>query len=358
MSSLVESIRPAAPAPAAAQEQHDWRRATARYRASRTKDGVVQLCTTLLPLAALFWVMHWSLGASYWLTLALAVPTAGFLIRTFIIMHDCGHGSFTPSRRANDAIGFITGALVLTPYAAWRRDHAMHHASSGDLDRRGHGDVMTLTVDEYRARTRWGRLKYRMYRSPLVLFGFGPLYLVVIRRLRVLAGASEPMATASVRATDAALLTAVVLLSFAVGLEAVLLIYLPTFLIAGAAGNWLFYVQHQFEETYWQPHGEWDYADAALRGSSYYRLPRVLEWITGNIGLHHVHHIDPKIPNYNLRRCHTENAEFHRVTVLTLRESFRTVSLKLWDAERGRLVGFGAVTSSPPPSPLPHASTR
>jgi acyl-lipid omega-6 desaturase (Delta-12 desaturase) len=358
MSSSAESVYPTASSPAAAQEQHFWRRATARYRASRTKDGVVQLCTTLLPLAALFWVMHWSLGYSYWLTLALAVPTAGFLIRTFIIMHDCGHGSFVPSRRANDVIGFITGTLVLTPYAAWRRDHAIHHASAGDLDRRGTGDVMTLTLDEYAARTRWGRMKYRMYRSPLVLFGFGPLYLVVIRRLRVLAGASEPKATASVRATDAALLAAVVVLSFVVGLKAVLLIYLPTFLIAGAVGNWLFYVQHQFEDTYWQPHSGWDYTTAALRGSSYYRLPRVLEWMTGSIGLHHVHHIDPKVPNYNLRRCHEDNPEFHDVTVLTLRESFRTASLKLWDAERGRLVGFDAATSSPPSSPLPRASTR
>jgi acyl-lipid omega-6 desaturase (Delta-12 desaturase) len=324
----------------AVQNQHFWRRATARYRTSRTTDAVVQLCTTLLPLAALFWAMHRSLSYSYWLTLALAVPTAGFLIRTFIIMHDCGHGSFVPSRRANDIIGFITGTLVLTPYAAWRRDHAIHHASAGDLDRRGHGDVMTLTVEEYRARDRWGRLKYRMYRSPLVLFGFGPLYLVVIRRLRVIVGRSDPKATASVRATDAALLSAVVLLSFVVGIEAVLLVYLPTFVVAGAVGNWLFYVQHQFEDTYWQPHTGWDYTTAALRGSSYYRLPRVLEWMTGSIGLHHVHHVDPKIPNYNLRRCHDENPAFHDVTVLTLRESFRTASLKLWDAERGRLVGF------------------
>ena len=307
------------------------------------RAGVTQLCTTLLPLGALFWIMHQSLAVSYWLTLALAVPAAGFLIRAFIIMHDCGHGSFVPSRRANDLIGFLTGVLVLTPYAAWRRDHAIHHASSGDLDHRGHGDVMTLTVDEYRARSAWGRLKYRMYRSPLVLFGLGPLYLVIIRRLRVIAGASEPKATASVRATDAALLVLTVLLSLAIGLKAVLLIYLPTFLIAGAVGNWLFYVQHQFEDTYWRPGGEWDYAEAALHGSSYYRLPRPLEWLTGSIGLHHVHHMDPRIPNYNLRRCHEENPEFHGVTVLTLRQSFRTASLKLWDPERGRLVGLKSV---------------
>jgi omega-6 fatty acid desaturase (delta-12 desaturase) len=303
----------------------------------------VQLATTLVPLAALFWLMHSALATSYWLTLALAVPAAGFLIRTFIIMHDCGHGSFMPSRRANDLIGFFTGVLVLTPYAAWRRDHAIHHASSGDLDHRGHGDVMTLTVDEYLALDRRGRLKYRMFRSPLILFAFGPAYLVVIRRLRVIWGASEPKASASVRATDAALLALVVALSFWVGLKAVALIYLPTFLIAGAIGNWLFYVQHQFEDTYWERGDNWDYAEAAIRGSSYYKLPRALEWITGSIGLHHVHHTDPRIPNYHLRRAHEEIPAFHEVTVLTLRESFRTSSLKLWDAERGRLVGFDAV---------------
>jgi omega-6 fatty acid desaturase (delta-12 desaturase) len=258
-------------------------------------------------------------------------------------MHDCAHGSFVRSRRANDAIGFVTGAITLTPFAQWRRDHALHHASSGDLDRRGHGDVVTLTVDEYLDRTRWGRLKYRLYRHPFILFVLGPLYLIASQQWRAIrvrrrgAGWLDTFGSAALSAT------AIILLSVALGPTAVLLIYVPALLLAGAAGIWLFYVQHQFEDTYWQPHDGWKYADAALRGASYYRLPRVLEWMTGSIGLHHVHHIDPRIPNYKLRQCHEENSEFHDVTVLTLRESLRTASLKLWDADRGRLVGFAAL---------------
>jgi omega-6 fatty acid desaturase (delta-12 desaturase) len=334
---------PTTPGAAAAgvAAQRSWQRATAPYRTSSTRRAVVQLATSLLPLAALLVLMYFSMAASYWLTLALAVPTAGFLVRSFIIMHDCGHGSFLPSRRANDLFGFIAGVLTLTPFAQWRRDHAMHHASSGDLDRRGHGDVATLTVDEYLALNRWGRLKYRMYRSAFVLFVLGPPFILVMRHWRGLTG--EPRDRVGVRAADTAILSLVVLLSLLVGLDAVLLVYVPVFMIGGAAGHWLFYVQHQFEDTYWQQHADWDYADAALRGSSYYRLPVALEWITGSIGLHHVHHIDPRIPNYNLRRCHEENDQFHRVTQLTLRESIRTARLKLWDTERECLVGFDAV---------------
>jgi omega-6 fatty acid desaturase (delta-12 desaturase) len=323
--------------------QRSWQRTTARYRASNTRRGVVQVCTSILPLIALFVLMYASLDGSYWLTLALSVPTAGFLVRTFVIMHDCGHGSFVPSRRANDIVGFIAGVLTVTPFEQWRRDHAMHHASSGDLDRRGHGDVATLTVEEYLGRTRWGRLKYRMYRSVFVLFVIGPPYILVMRHWRGFTG--DPRDRIGVRAADATLGALLVLLSLTVGLKAVALIYVPVYLLAGAVGHWLFYVQHQFQDTYWERHAEWDYADAALRGSSYYRLPVALEWITGSIGLHHVHHIDPRIPNYNLRRCHEENDEFHRVTQLTLRESLRTARLKLWDAKRECLVGFDALST-------------
>jgi omega-6 fatty acid desaturase (delta-12 desaturase) len=327
-------------APRDGGEPRSWRRTAARYRTSRTRDGVMQLCTTIPPFLGLLWLMHWSLGYSYWVTLALAFPTAGFLVRTFIIMHDCSHGSFLPHRRANEIIGFITGVLTLTPFAKWRRDHALHHASSGDLDRRGHGDVMTLTVEEYRARSRWGRFQYRVYRNPLVLFGLGPLWLMINQRWVATTAETSPLERTSVRATNAAILGIIVVLSVIVGLPHVLLVYVPVFLLGGSAGIWLFYVQHQFEDTYWQGHTGWEHAEAALKGSSYYRLPRVLEWITGNIGLHHVHHIDPRIPNYNLRRCHDENREFHEVTILSLRDSLHTTSLKLWDSKRERLVGF------------------
>jgi acyl-lipid omega-6 desaturase (Delta-12 desaturase) len=327
-------------------DQRSWRRAAAPYRSSSARRGVVQLCATLLPLAALLWLMYLSLGLSYWLTLALALPAAGFLVRTFIIMHDCAHGSFVPSRRANEAIGFVTGVLTLTPFAQWRRDHALHHASSGDLDRRGHGDILTLTIEEYLARSRWGRFTYRLYRNPLVLFGLGPLYLLVSARWHSPTPESGAKERASVRATNITILGVAALLSLVIGPKALALVYVPVVLFATTAGVWLFYVQHQFDGTYWTEHGEWDYATAALEGSSYYKLPRVLEWLTGGIGLHHVHHLDPKIPNYNLRRCHDENALFHGVTVLTLRASLRTPSLKLWDAERGRLVGFDAARSA------------
>ena len=322
-----------------------WQSTTAPYRASSTARAAVQLCTTILPLGALVALMYAMLDVSYWITLALAVPAAGFLVRTFIIMHDCGHGSFVPSRRANEVIGFITGAITLTPFAQWRRDHALHHASSGDLDRRGHGDVLTLTVDEYLARSRWGRLKYRMYRSPFVLFVLGPIFLLFVRHLPSAGIARTTKTKVESRATTAAIAAIVLALMLVIGWKAVLLVYGPIILIAGATGNWLFYVQHQFEDAYWEAHEGWDYAEAAIKGASYYRLPRVLEWMTGRIGLHHVHHLDPKIPNYHLRRCHDENGVLQAVTVLTIRESIRTASLKLWDAEHRRMVGFRALRS-------------
>jgi acyl-lipid omega-6 desaturase (Delta-12 desaturase) len=314
------------------------RHAAARYRTSSAWQGVAQLCTTLIPLAALLWLMYRSLSYSYWMTLLLALPAAGFLVRTFIIMHDCSHGSFFLSRRANEIVGFVTGVLTLTPFAHWRRDHALHHASSGDLDRRGHGDVLTLTVDEYLSRSPSGRLKYRLYRNPFVLFVLGPLYMLVNHRWTPVGNTAG--AKASVHTTNAAILALIVGFSFAIGIKAVLSVYVPVFFIAAASGIWMFYVQHQFEDTYWEHHATWDYTTAALRGSSYYKLPRVFEWLTGGIGLHHVHHADPKIPNYNLRRCHDENPEFQTVTQLTFRESLRTASLKLWDSEQERLVGF------------------
>jgi omega-6 fatty acid desaturase (delta-12 desaturase) len=320
-----------------------WQSTTAPYRASSTARAALQLGTTILPLAALVGVMYAMLDVSYWITLALAVPAAGFLVRTFIIMHDCGHGSFVPSRRANEVIGFITGAITLTPFAQWRRDHALHHASSGDLDRRGHGDVLTLTVEEYLARSRWGRFKYRLYRNPITLFVLGPIFLLFVRHLPAAGIALTTKTKIESRATTAAIVAIVVAFALAIGWTAVLLVYGPIILIAGATGNWLFYVQHQFEDAYWEAHEGWDYAEAAIKGASYYRLPRLLEWMTGRIGLHHVHHLDPKIPNYHLRRCHDENGVLQAVTVLTIRESIRTASLKLWDAEHRRMVGFRAL---------------
>jgi omega-6 fatty acid desaturase (delta-12 desaturase) len=257
-------------------------------------------------------------------------------------MHDCSHGSFVPSKRGNEVIGFVTGLLTMFPFAQWRREHAIHHASSGDLDRRGHGDVTTLTVGEYLALGKWERLKYRLYRNPFIMFGLGPLFLFYSNRVPSSGNDPNPPHAVGVHAANVVLLLIGVLCYFTIGLGATAAVYVPVYMIAGSAGIWLFYVQHQFEDTYWRGHNDWNYTTAALYGSSYYRLPRVLEWMTGSIGLHHVHHLDPRIPNYHLRRAHESAPEFNSVPTLTIRQSLRSVGLKLWDEVENRLVGFDA----------------
>jgi len=316
-----------------------WKEIVSRYQTPSVRRAVWQLVTTIVPLLAAFAVMYWSLSVSYWLTLALALPTAGLAIRTFIIMHDCGHGSFLPSRTWNDIIGWITGILTATPYSHWRREHAIHHATSGHLEERGTGDINTLTVREYLAMGWSGRLRYRLYRNPLVLLGLGPVFLFVKHRWpsRRLAGRREILNVHGTNLALAALITAVSLL---IGFQNVLLIWVPILMLSGAAGVWLFYLQHQFEDAYWRGGEEWDYARAAVSGSSYFHLPKVFQWFTGNIGFHHVHHLSPRIPNYQLERCHRENPPFQQVTTLTFWEGVRTMRLKLWDEESERMVGF------------------
>jgi omega-6 fatty acid desaturase (delta-12 desaturase) len=328
----------------------DWHAIVARYQRSSPGRAITQIATTLVPLAIAFSVMFHSLAWPYWITLLLALPAAGLLIRVFIIMHDCAHGSFLPWKRANDLLGWTMGVLMLTPFDQWRHDHALHHASSGDLARRGHGDVETLTVREYRAMSPARRRRYRLVRNPFVLFGLGPIYMVLSSRLPPRNGSSTKRQRNSVWSTNLGILGAFALASLWVGPRAVLLIYGPTMYIAAAIGIWLFYVQHQFEGTYWRGHQEWDYATAAIRGSSYLKLPGMLRWFTGNIGLHHVHHLGPRIPNYALKECHEENAVFHQVTVITLAQSFRTLRLALWDETTSRLVGFRHVDLSRSPS--------
>jgi omega-6 fatty acid desaturase (delta-12 desaturase) len=273
-----------------------------------------------------------------------AVLVAGLLVRTFILMHDCAHGSFFASRGLNEVVGFFTGVITLTPFGQWRRDHALHHASSGDLERRGHGDVPTLTVREYRSRTPRGRFAYRLVRHPASLLLVGPLHLAIGQRLRGRSKATGTRQIASVWATNAAIAVALALAVWAVGWRSVAFAYLLPWYLAASAGVWLFYVQHQFEEAYWAPHESWDYTEAALRGSSHLRLPAPLRWITGSIGLHHVHHVAPRIPNYRLQRCHDENAVFHRSPVITVRSGMAALRLALWDEERGRMVTFRDVS--------------
>ena len=286
------------------------------------------------------WATRAALAVSPLLALAFVLPAAGLLIRTFILMHDCAHGSFFASRRVNDTVGFLTGVLTLTPFTQWRRDHALHHASSGDLDRRGHGDVNTLTVREYLAKSRRGRLGYRIVRHPALLLLGGPFYLAFSNRLSGQGTSAGPRQVASVWLTNVTIGVLLTVAFLTLGWATVVVAYLLPFYLAAMAGVWLFYVQHQFEDAYWSRHEDWDYVEAALRGSSHLRLPRVLQWFTGSIGLHHVHHVAPKIPNYRLQPCHDANELFHDSPTVTLRSGTAGLSLALWDEDRKRLVGF------------------
>jgi acyl-lipid omega-6 desaturase (Delta-12 desaturase) len=315
------------------------RQTLAAYAQPCTKRSLIDILTSVVPYLAASALMYLALDVSYLLTLALVIPTAGFLVRTFVVFHDCSHGSFLGSKRANGWVGRFAGLLVLSPFGRWRHDHAVHHATSGDLERRGVGDVITLTVAEYQARSRRGRLGYRLLRNPVVMFGLGPVIAMVVGP-RIATRSQRPRMRHSVLATDAVLAGAVGALCWLIGWQSFLLIWAPPALLAGSIGIWLFYVQHQFEDAYWQSAEEWSYADAALRGSSYLKLPKVMQFFTGNIGLHHVHHLNARIPNYNLQRAHDENPIFHQVPTLSLGDALKTVRLKLWDEEHGKLVSF------------------
>jgi omega-6 fatty acid desaturase (delta-12 desaturase) len=300
---------------------------------------LLDIATSVVPYLALSVLMYLSLDVSYLLVVALAVPAAGFLVRVFIMFHDCSHGSLLPSKRANAWLGTVLGLFVFAPFLRWRHDHAVHHATSGDLDRRGSGDVRTLTVDEYCALSRWGQIAYRVLRNPLVMFGVGPIVAMVLGP-RFVARVARPRMRRSVLGTDLVLALLIGGLCWSIGWWRFLLVEAPAALLAGSVGIWLFYVQHQFEGAYWEGSGDWSYTEAALRGSSYLRLPKVLQFFTGNIGFHHVHHLNARIPNYNLQRAHDENPVFHEVPTLSLADGLRAVRLKLWDESRGRLVTF------------------
>jgi omega-6 fatty acid desaturase (delta-12 desaturase) len=324
---------------AAPESPRAWRGALDRYSRPRVGRSVVDLATSVVPylvlLAAMFWVVHFS----FLISLVLALPAAGFLIRAFIVFHDCTHGSFMPSRRANTIIGVVTGLLVWMPFRGWQHEHAVHHATSGDLDRRGVGDITTLTVAEYRALPLWRRLGYRMFRNPFVMFGLGWL-LVLVLKPRFVPRGSKPRVRNSILLTNVAIVAVVAAFCVTVGWRDYLLVQGPIFFVAGAAGIWLFYVQHQFEDAYWRDHSEWRYEHAALEGSSYLKLPRVLQFFTGNIGFHHVHHLSVNIPNYNLQDAHETTDLLRGVPELTVWDGLRATRLKLWDEKRGRLVSF------------------
>ncbi len=317
-----------------------WNKLLDPYSRANNRKAWFQLSTTAVLFIINWALMLWSLGVSYWLTLLLALPAAGLQIRLFIFQHDCGHGSFFGSSRSNNMVGRLIGVLMLTPYSYWRRTHAIHHASSGDLDRRSFGDVETLTVEEYLASGFWKRLGYRLYRNPIVLFVLGPVFQFVLKHRLPFMPRTWKRERASVLWTNVSLLGILVLAFFTIGVDRLLLVQLPITLISGSIGMWLFYVQHQFEDTYWRNTPDWSFHRAGIEGSSLYDLPAVLHWFTGNIGFHHIHHLASRIPNYHLKLCFERVPEVQEVTRLGILESFRCARLHLWDETERRLVSY------------------
>lgn len=319
----------------------DWLQLLAHYRKPDQRRSVLEIIVTVVPLVVLWWLAWAALSISLWLTFAIAVLASGFLVRLFMIQHDCGHGAFFRRRAINDLVGRIIGVVTLTPYDVWRRSHAIHHATSGNLDQRGIGDITTLTVREYQARPWWRRMLYRLYRNPVVMFGISPAYLFIVQnRLPLgfmLAGWRYWI---SAMLTNMAIAAAAVLLIYFVGLGPFLMVHLPIVLFASSIGVWLFYVQHQFENTLWATGSDWNLHDAALHGSSHYDLPAVLRWFTANIGMHHVHHLCSRIPYYRLPAVLHDHPELADVARFTLKQSLASVRLRLWDETQQKLVSF------------------
>src|SRR5512139_1558979 len=322
-------------------EEIRWQPIVAKYAKPDMRRSLWQVANTLIPYFVLWGLMVWSVQYSYWITLGLSVFAAGFLMRTFIIFHDCGHGSFFKSRKANDWVGRITGFLNFTPYYRWKHDHAIHHATAGDLDRRGTGDVYTMTVREYLAAPWWMKAGYRIMRNPFFLFGVAPLAVFLITQ-RIPAASQGRRERASVLWTDFFLVVVIALMCWLIGWKTFLLVQLPIIWISSTIGIWLFYVQHNFDPTYWDNHEGWEFVKAGLQGSSFYKLPLILQWFSGNIGFHHIHHLSAKIPNYTLPRCYYENSLFH-VKPLTIRASLISLSLRLYDEEQKMLVGWNGL---------------
>ncbi len=323
-----------------ASNARDWVRVLAHYREPDLRRSLFELAVTAGPFLALWAAAWWSLSHSYWLALALSLVNGAFLLRLFAIQHDCGHGAFLRSRGANDWLGRVLGVSTLTPYDVWRRTHSMHHGSSGNLERRGMGDVHTMTLEEYRRENAWGRLMYRLYRNPFILFGLGPSYIFLLQNRIPFGLMDQAKYWLSAMMTNLALLAALFAIWYFGGFAPILLIFLPTTLLAATAGMWLFYVQHQFESTHWEHEGDWQVHEAALHGSSYYVMPPVLQWLSANIGIHHVHHLYCRIPFYRLPEVLRDHAELASSNRMTIGESLASVHLHLWDERSKRLLSF------------------
>ena len=323
----------------------EWKSIVVEFQEPSTLRATWQLVNTVGLYALVWYLIYRSLG-TWWLTIPLAVIGGALLVRVFIIFHDCGHGSFFKSRLANDIVGFFSGMLTFTPYYHWRWEHSLHHATAGDLDRRGVGDIWTMTVQEYLESSRWRRFSYRLARNPFILFIIAPVVLFVgLQRI--------PSSKASARERNSVWWMNLAIAGLAVGLGLIfgfknyLFIQLTMTMVAGASGVWLFYVQHQFEDAYWERREDWDYTAAALQGSSFYKLPRILQWLSGNIGYHHIHHLSSRIPNYNLERCHNSHPIFQQVEPITLRSSLKSINVRLWDEDGRKLVGFRHIKNVP-----------
>ncbi|KRF67653.1 fatty acid desaturase [Bacillus sp. Soil768D1] len=321
------------------QNTKNLRKQVAPFEQSTTKESIWQIINTLGPFIILWYLTYISLSVSYWLALVPAVIAAGFLTRIFIIFHDCTHHSFFKSRRINRIVGTAMGVLTLFPFDQWGHEHSVHHATSGNLDKRGTGDIWTLTVDEYLAAPLRLRLAYRFYRNPLVMFGIGPIYVFLLKNRFNRKGArkKEKMNT---YLTNVLIVVLVGLLCLAVGWQSVLLVQGSIFLISGSVGIWLFYVQHTFEDSYFEEDKEWEYVKAAVEGSSFYKLPKLMQFLTGNIGYHHVHHLSPRVPNYKLEEAHNNTLPLKNVPTITLATSLRSIRFRLWDEENKNFIGF------------------
>ncbi|GAA0327589.1 fatty acid desaturase DesE [Bacillus carboniphilus] len=328
------------------QKQKMLRKQVAPYEKADTRKSVIQTINTLVPFFVIWILAYQSLSVSYFLTLGLAVVGAGLLTRMFIIFHDCCHHSFFKNRKANKILGTITGILTLFPYHQWQHDHSIHHATSSNLDKRGTGDIWVLTVDEYVSASLFTKIRYRLYRNPFVMFGLGPTYVFLFKNRFNKKGAKREERI-NLYITNIAIAVIVTILCLTIGWQAFLLVQGPLFLVAGSIGVWLFYVQHTFEDSYFEPNDKWDYVLAAVEGSSFYKLPKVLQWFTGNIGFHHVHHLSPRVPNYNLEDAHNNTEELQHVPTITLRTSLSSLKFRLWDEEQKKFVRYKDIKAMP-----------
>lgn len=317
----------------------NWLEIISKYNSPDHSKSWWQLINSVIPYIGLWVAMYYSLSVSYWLTLLLSVVAAGFLVRIFILFHDCGHQSFFKQSWLNKLVGIPMGLLVFTPYHRWHSDHKRHHDTVGNLDNRGVGDVNTLTVEEYNQKSKWGKFGYRFYRHPLFLIAIAPLLLFVIQ-YRLPKKPMNLQKHIQLHLTNLTLLTLIVGVIWLIGFKAYVMIQLPVINFASVAGVWLFYVQHQYEDVVWERNENWDRNRMSLEGSSFYKLPKVLQWFTGNIGFHHIHHLSPRIPNYNLPRCHYEKPVFGQIKPITLKSSLKSIHLRLWDEDSKRLISF------------------